>query len=131
MTATWGARPLPGLPAGATRVRPRSVTRPASATRRRLSRPARSGRRVHPIGVLLAAILVCFLVGLIYLAQTIQLAATHYQIEQVTAQRDDLHRQVQTIETSVLRWGAESTVLERAQRLGLDQLPTRTRLIAR
>jgi len=102
-----------------------------TATRRRISRPARAGRRVHPVGVLLAAILVCFLLGLIYLAQTIQLAATNYQIEQLIAQRDDLHRQLQTIETSVLSWGAEPTVLERAQRLGLDQLPSRTRLIAR
>lgn len=102
-------------------------------TRRRVSSPARAraGRRTHPIGVLMAAVLVTFLVGLIYLAQTVQLAATNYQIDQAIAQRDDLYRQVQTIETSVLRWGTEPTVLERAQRLGLDQLPTRARLIAR
>jgi hypothetical protein len=71
------------------------------------------------------------MLGLIFLAQTVQLAATNYNIEQLTQQRDDLHRQVQTVETSVLRWGTESTVLERAQQLGLDQLPTRTQLIAR
>jgi len=86
---------------------------------------------MHPIGLLLAAILISFLVGLIYLAQTIRLAATNYQIDQLIAQRDDLHRQIQTVQTSVLRWGTEPTVLERAQRLGLDPLPTRTRLIAR
>lgn len=81
--------------------------------------------------MLLAAILVTFLIGLIYLAQTVQLAATNYNVEQLTMQRDDLHRQVQTVETSVLRWGTESTVLERAQELGLAQLPTRIHLIAR
>ena len=79
----------------------------------------------------MAGILVAFLLGLLYLAQTVQLAATEFQIEQLLAQRDDLHRQVQTVQTSVLRWGAESTVLESAQRLGLNQLPTRTHLIAR
>jgi cell division protein FtsL len=83
------------------------------------------------VGILLAAILVTFLIGLLYLAQTVQLAATNYNIGQLTTQRDDLHRQVQTVETSVLRWGTESTVLERAQQLGLDQLPTRAHLIAR
>ena len=83
------------------------------------------------MGALLAVILVAFLLGLTYLAQTVQLAATEYQITQLLAQRDDLHRQIQTIETGVLYWGAESTVLERAQRLGLDQLPVGARLIER
>ena len=49
----------------------------------------------------------------------------------MTAQRDDLYRQVQTVETSVLTWGTEPTVLERAQQLGLDQLPVRVRIAAR
>lgn len=131
MTAIPRARPLPGLPQGAVRLAPRAGSRPLSAPRRRISRPDRAGRRAHPVGILLAAILVTFLIGLIYLAQTVQLAATNYNVEQLTTQRDDLHRQVQTVETSVLRWGTESTVLERAQQLGLDQLPTRIHLIAR
>jgi hypothetical protein len=121
MTATYAgsARPwAPGSP-------------PASLPRRRLSRPDRAGRRVNPVGIVLAVILVAFLLGLTYLAQTVQLAATEYQVAQLQAQRDDLHRQLQTIETSVLRWGAESTVIENAQALGLDQLPVGTRLIAR
>jgi hypothetical protein len=83
------------------------------------------------VGALLAVILVAFLLGLTYLAQTVQLAATEYEIKQFQAQRDDLHRQLQTIETDVLRWGTESTVLERAQDMGLDQLPVGARLIER
>jgi hypothetical protein len=86
---------------------------------------------VRPVGALLAAILVAFLLGWTYLAQTVQLAATEYEIGQFQAQRDDLHRQLQTVETDVLQWGAESTVLERAQDLGLDQLPVGARLIER
>jgi hypothetical protein len=116
---------------GAVRLAPRAGSRPLTTPRRRISRPDRAGRRAHPVGMLLALILVTFLIGLIYLAQTVQLAATNYNIEQLITQRDDLHRQVQTVETGVLRWGTESTVLERAQLLGLDQLPTRAHLIAR
>lgn len=131
MTAIPRARPLPGLPHGAVRLAPRAGSRPLTAPRRRISQPDRAGRRAHPVGILLAAILVTFLIGLIYLAQTVQLVATNYNVEQLVTRRDDLHRQVQTVETSVLRWGTESTVLERAQQLGLDQLPTRIHLIAR
>jgi hypothetical protein len=122
MTATYAPR------AWAPGARP---AHSASVGRRKLSRPARAGRLVHPVGVLLSVILVAFLLGLTYLAQTVQLAATEYQTAQLQAQSDDFHRQIQTIETSVLRWGAESTVLDRAQSLGLDQLPVGNRLIAR
>jgi hypothetical protein len=76
-------------------------------------------------------VLVALLVGLIYVAQAIHLAATNYEIDALIAEREDLARQVQTIETSVLRWGTESTVVERAQRIGLDQVETRVRLPAR
>ena len=127
MTVLGGARPMP---AGAVRVIPRLAARPMTA-RRRLSSPARASRRAHPVGAMLAAVLVAFMLGLIYLAQTIHLAATNYAIEQLTAERDDLYRQVQTVETSVLHWGTEPTVIERGQRLGLDPLPPGTRLIAR
>lgn len=105
--------------------------RPATTPRRRVSRPERAGRRVHPVGALLAVILVAFLLALTYLTQNVQLAATEYQISQLQKQRDALHRQIQTIETGVLYWGAESTVLESAQSLGLDQLPVGARLIER
>lgn len=81
--------------------------------------------------MLLAIVLVTFLLGLIYLAQNIRIAAVNYEINQSLSQRDDIHRQVQTIETSVLRFGTEQTVIENAQRLGLDQLPNRVRLVAR
>jgi hypothetical protein len=76
-------------------------------------------------------VLVSLLVGLIYVAQAIRLAATNYEVDALIAQREDLARQVQTIETSVLHWGSESTVVERAQRIGLDQVETRVRLPAR
>jgi hypothetical protein len=70
-------------------------------------------------------------VGLIYLAQTIHLAATNYQVEQLLRERDDIARQVQTLETTMLRWGAEPLVLERGQQAGLDPLGARLRVPTR
>lgn len=114
------------------RVQQRAGARPlANSHRRRISSPARARRRSQPFGAVIAVVLVALVVGLIYVAQTIQLAATNYEIDGLIAERDDLARQVQTLETSVLRWGTEATVLERAQRIGLNQLETRIRLPAR
>jgi hypothetical protein len=100
-------------------------------SRRRLSSPSRAGQRAHPIGRLLAVVLLTFLIGLIYVAQTVHIAAVNYQAEQLAAQRDDLARQVQTLEASLLRWNAEPMVVERAQRLGFDILTGRVRIAAR
>ena len=102
----------------------------AGGHRRRLAVPSRAGRRAHPAGALLAGVLLTFMVGLIYLGLMVHLAATHYQVEQLTRERDDLARQVQTQETTMLRWGAEPMVLERGQSAGLNQLGTRLRLPA-
>lgn len=132
MTVFQGARPMAGGVRVNPRVQPRGGARPVATTRRRkLSNPTRAGRRAQPFGALIAVVLVALLVGLIYVAQTIQVAAANYEIDWLVTERDDLARQVQTLETSVLRWGTEATVLERAQRIGLDQLDTRIRLPAR
>jgi hypothetical protein len=121
------AAPLPGVVA-----LPRVGARPVAITpRRRLSRASRISTRSHPARPLIGAVLIAFLIGLIYLAQTVHLAATNYEIGQLQAQRDDLYRQVQTAETSVLAWGTEPTALQHAQQLGLDQLASRVRLSAR
>jgi len=103
----------------------------AATPRRRLARAERAARRSNPVRALIGVVLVVFLIVLIYLAQTVHLAATTYQTDKLVAQRDDLYRQVQTVETSVLAWGTEPSVLEQAQRLGLDQLATRIRIPAR
>lgn len=102
-----------------------------AVSRRRLSSPTRAGRRTSPISIVLALVLVTMLVGLVYLAQTIQLAATNYSIDQLVAQRDDLYRQVQTVESDVLPYRTEESVLSYAQRSGLDNLATEIRLPVR
>jgi len=133
MTVLGGARPIaaPGL-----RLHPRvrqGGARGPSATgqRRRVSSMTRAGRRPQPFGTLIAVVLVALVVGLIYVAQTVRLAGVEYQIDDLAAQRNDLARQLQTLETSVLRWGTEATVLDGAPRNGLVHLETRVRLPAR
>jgi hypothetical protein len=96
-----------------------------------MSSPTRAGKRTQPYAKFIAAVLVALLVGLIYVAQTIRLAAISYEIDGLVAERDDISRQIQTLETSVLSWGTEATVLDNAQRLGLDQTQTRVTLPAR
>ncbi len=75
--------------------------------------------------------LVALVIGLIYLSQMVRIGQMSYAIDGLAATRDDLSRQVQTLETGVLRYGTESMVLERAQQIGLGQLETRVRLPAR
>ena len=125
MTVLQGARPIaaPGLRLGR--------GRPVTAQRRRVSGRTRAGRRAQPFGALIAIVLVALAVGLIYVAQTVRLAAVEYEIDGLAAQRDDLARQLQTMETNVLRWGTEANVLVSAPRIGLVQLETRVRLPAR
>ncbi len=105
--------------------RPRPV---ALGQRRRLSQPSRIGRRSHPIGLLMAGVVVLFVIGMVYLGQTARLAATSYQVDQLLLQRDDLSRQVQTIEATVARWGSEPLVLDWAQQAGLDVLGAKVRV---
>lgn len=114
MTAYQGARQRPLVMGG----------------RRRVSAPARARRRTHPAGLLLAGVLLALMLGLVYLAQTIHLAATNYEVELLLSERDDLARQVRTLETTMLRWRAEPLVLERGQQAGLAPLGGRLRLPA-
>ena len=131
MTVLQGARAVGGMRVNP-RVQPgRGAKRISVPNCRQLSSPTRAGRRAQPFGKLIAAVLVALLVGLIYVAQTIRLAAISYEIDGLVAERDDITRQIQTLETSVLTWGTEATVLDNAQRLGLDQIQTRVRLPAR
>ncbi len=104
---------------------------PALLPRRRLNVPARAGRRSHPVGRLLAGVLLAFLLGLIYLGQTVTLAATNLELARLLVEREDLDRQVQTVEAGINRYGSEQWLLERAQRAGLAPLGTRLRVPAR
>lgn len=128
MTAYEGTRPRARAMRSAGPSRSHAVALPG---RRRVSSPARAGGRAQPVRLLLAGVLVGFLLGLIYLATTVQIAGTDYEVDRLVAERDDLLRQVRTLEASIVRWGAEPLVLERAQAMGFDPLGARVRIPAR
>lgn len=90
----------------------------------------RAGRRGSPIGLVLAGILTAFLLGLIYLTQTIQVAATTYQTDQLVGQRQHLERQIQSMQGAIARFGAEPVIVERALQAGLDRLGGKVRFQA-
>jgi len=108
--------------------RPRPV---AFGERRRIARPSRASRRSHPMGLLMAVVVMLFVIGMVYLGQTARLAATSYEVDRLVLQRDDLGRQAQTLEATVARWGSEPLVLDWAQQAGLDLLGTKVRVPAR
>jgi len=90
--------------------------------RRRLVVPSRRGRRIDPIGVLLAGVALVFMLGLVYLGQTVNLGATNYEFQRLVGERDDLTRQVKTAEAGITRYAAEQWVLDRGGRAGLAPL---------
>ncbi|MFN2519606.1 MAG: septum formation initiator family protein [Candidatus Limnocylindria bacterium] len=105
--------------------RPRTPVRPprVAATFRA---SARSGRRV-PHGTwelrsfagAAAAILVFFLVALVYVSATTTLSATGYESQRLEQQRDELRRQNALLEVEVARLDSPTRVVAEAKRLGL------------
>jgi hypothetical protein len=105
MAVYQGARPYPAL-----------LPRPRPAAR------ARPRRGSSPLGLTLAAILVCFLLALFYLTQMIHVAATSYDIDELVIERNRLDQQLQSLQGDMARWGAEPQILEDAQQTGLGDL---------
>lgn len=123
MAVYVGARPRGVLLPQRRRARP--------ASRRRPSARARAGRRSSPVALALAAIVVTFLLGLVYLSQTVHVAATHYDLDALAAEREQLRQELRRLETDIYRWGAEPSVLREAQELGLSGLGRPVRVPAR
>ncbi len=99
--------------------------------RRPLSAPARARYRSHPIGRILALILTVLMVGLIYLTQSIQLAATAYEIDRLAREHEQLMRELQSLEGTIMRWGAEPMLVGWGQQEGLDRIAGKVRIPAR
>lgn len=101
-----------------------------STTRRRPARRVRARRRASPVLVTLALIVVAFVLGLMYLTQSIRVAATSFEIDRLVSDQQRLGQQLQSLEGSITHWGAEPTVVERAGQTGLDRLGGAIRLPA-
>jgi hypothetical protein len=118
MAVYEGARPHPlGLP------RRRTPTRARTRIRAR--------RRNSPLGLSLAGIVIAFLLALFYLAQTMHVAATGYDLDALLLERELLLQQLTTLEGDIHRWGAEPAVVKEATEMGLDRLGRPIRLPGR
>ncbi len=104
----------------------RSVALPeaAVARRERSVGPSLSRRAVHlrPTGLLMAAILAGTMLGLVYLTQTLGSNATHSEIGDLTARREDLGRQLRNIAVAVETYADTEEIGRRARKLGLVEL---------
>ncbi len=118
MAVYEGARPQPlALP------RRRAPTRARARTRAR--------RRNSPIGLTLAAIVIAFLLALFYLAQTMHVAATGYDLDALLVEKARLTQRIASLEGDIHRWGAEPAVVKEATEMGLDRLGRPVRLPGR
>jgi hypothetical protein len=114
MAVYQGARPYPAV-----------LPRPDA----RLHRRRASERNGVSLG--LAAILVCFLLGLFYLTQMIHVAATGYDIDSLVVERNRIEQELLSLQGDIARWGAEPHILGAAQQRGLADLGNPVRLPAR
>lgn len=115
--------------------RMRAVTIPAGArpvaARRAAHIPARARRRMRPVAFVLAGVLFAFLLGLVYLTQTLQAGVTNYQIDNLLNVRQQLQRELQSQQGAVAQWGSEPQVVQWAQQQGLNRLGGKIRVPAR
>ena len=122
MAVYQGARiRTPPLPVGA---------RPVAQRRVGADPGTRAARRVRPVAFVLAAILVAFLLGLVYLTQTLQAGVTNYQIDNLLIERQQLQQELQS-EQGAARSGARAQVIQWAQQHGLTRLGGKIRVPAR
>lgn len=90
--------------------------------RRHAATRPRARRRTNRVGIAIAAIIAAFLLGLFYLTQTLGVAMSRFDIDALTAERDVISQQIQSVEGDIARWGAEPAVVKIAQQSGLDRL---------
>ncbi len=115
--------------------RMRAVSLPAGArpiaARRAAHIPARARRRLRPVAFVLAGIMVAFLLGLVYLTQTLQAGVTGYAIDSLLNERQQLQQELQSQQGEVAQWASEPQVVQWGQQHGLTRLGVKIRVPAR
>src|SRR5689334_8054227 len=69
--------------------------------------PVRGRGGVRPVTMVLAGILIAFLLGLVYLTQTLQAGVANYQIDNLMIERQQLQRELQSQLGEAAQWGSE------------------------
>lgn len=118
MAIYQGARPYSTMFPG--RVS-RRQTAPA-LPRRRMRGAVRAGRRPSRVGLLLGGIVLAFLLAFFWLAQTVRVSATSYDIDRLAAERDALGAQIGDLQSDLNRLGREPAIRKLATDAGLGQL---------
>jgi hypothetical protein len=119
-----GSRPASGeLPAI-----PRLPALPAGRVRARLG-----VRRPHvgPLGTALGSIVVLFLVGFMWLAQSVRVSATSYDIVRLSSQHDRMDARARDLQSDLSRLSGQPAIRKLAIDAGYDQLDTAIVLPAR
>ena len=120
MAVYQGARPQPAfLPRRAPR---RDYPAAPSLPRRRIRGAVRAQRRADRVGFILGGIVVAFLLAFFWLAQTVGVSATSYDIDQRAAERDRLEAQVRDLQSDINRLGHEPAIRKLAIDAGFGQL---------
>jgi hypothetical protein len=115
-----------------TRIRTSSLPMGARVAARRSARiPARAHRGLRSISLTLAAIVIAFLLSLVYLTQTLQTAVTRHQIDNLLAERTALQQEQQSQLGAVAQSASEEVVINWAAQHGLDRLGGKVRIPAR
>jgi hypothetical protein len=123
MAVYQGARPrgltlpFPGRPTAGRRA-------PASegSIRRGRVRVGVAPRRIGRLGSTLGLIVVLFLIGFVWLAQSVQVSATSYDIVRLASQHDRLQGLARDLESDLSRLGGQPAIRKLALDAGLGQL---------
>ena len=107
---------------------------PSAAGKARRSRRAGSNVRVRRdapwafptaswdlriFGSAIAAIVLCFVLAVVYVSQTTALSVAGYDVQKLAAQRDELRRQNSLLEVQSARLDSPARIEAAAQRLGM------------
>ncbi len=121
MAVYQGARPRPAL--FPPRARPvRTVDAPA-LPRRRMRGAVRARRTGNRVGFVIGGIVLAFLLAFFWLAQTVSVSATSYDLDRLTLQRAQLESQRRDTMSNLNRLGREPAIRKLAIDAGLVPLP--------
>ncbi len=111
-------------------VRPRTVALPRrprvaeapTLPRRRMRGAVRARRRTNRLSMLLGGIVIAFILAFFSLAQSVRVAATGYDINNLLAEREELLVRKQELVSDLNRLGHEPAIRKKSLDAGLGQL---------
>jgi len=95
---------------------------PSPVARRRIRGAVRAKRRSNRLPFVLGGIVVAFALAFFSLAQSVRVAATSYDINNMIEQRDSLLQRKQELLSDLSRLGGEPAIRRQALDAGLGQL---------